>query len=149
MRILKLFLISLLFFLLLLTAVGLLFPAHVQVSRATDLPGQRRSVLMGLMQTDRFQSCLTDSANTRIPFTVATDSSLVWQQGKDTRVVWTFHGREGQVTLQAVVQTRLGWLPWQRFRSLLMEPRYGPWLETRLERFKDCLDRAHWASEVP
>jgi len=149
MRILKLFLISLLVFLILLTAVGLLFPAQVQVSRATDLPGQRRSVLMTLMQTDRFRSCLIDSANADIPLVVSSDSTLVWQQGKDTRVVWTFHGREGQITLQAVVQTRLGWLPWQRFRSLLMEPRYGPWLERQLEKFKDCLDRAQWASVVP
>lgn len=142
MRILKLIAISGLVFFCLFTAVGFLFPAHVQVSRALDLPGQRKTDLIRLLNDPDFRRCLSDSAGEWEPYANIVDSLVEWKQENNTRVSWIFHGNDGQITLQARVSVQLGWLPWQRFRSLLMEPRYGPWLENQLEEFKRCLDQS-------
>jgi hypothetical protein len=145
MRILKLFFISLGIFFLLLTGVGLLFPSSVQVSRAIDLPGQRKSTLINLMSQSAFQVCTLDTLERWGQPVQITDSSIVWRQG-ETTLSWILHGADGKITLQAHVKAEWGWVPWQRFRSLLMEPRYGPWMELQLGRFKKCLDRTQLVS---
>ena len=149
MRALKLIAISGGVFFCLFTAVGLLFPADVQVSRAIDLPGQRKAELIRFVADREFQHCLSDSTGEWVPYTALNDSLIEWKQENNTTMSWIFHGNDGQITLQARVQVQLGWLPWQRFRSLLMEPRYGPWLEKQLEQFKRCLDRTQLVGVSP
>lgn len=140
MRMLKLLLISVFIFFLLLTGVGLLFPAHVQTSRAIDLPGYDRVYLLELMKQPAFRVCWSDSIAQSGESVTKTDSSLIWRYADGTVVSWIFHGVDGRIALQGHVSARFNWMPWQRFRSLLMEPRYGPWLEKRLARFKVCVD---------
>ncbi len=142
MRILKLFLISFLVFFSVLTAVGLLFPANVQVSRAIDLPGYQRNFLLAHINDTLSQACWIDSSGQGNAVWLQTDTSAVWRYDEGTTLSWILHGKDGQITMQGHVEAQLGWLPWERFRSLLMEPRYGPWLEKRLERFKICLERS-------
>lgn len=149
MCVLKLIGISAGVFFFLFTGVGLLFPAQVQVSRAIDLPGQRKAELIRLLADRNFQRCLSDSTGEWESYATLNDSLIEWKQQNKTRMSWIFHGRDGHLTLQARVQVQLGWLPWQRFRSLLMEPRYGPWLEKQLEQFKRCLDRAQLVGVSP
>lgn len=149
MRVIKLLLLSFTVFFLLLTAVGLLFPARVQISRAIDLPGYQRSYFIKMMDEPAFMTCWADSAGYARESTRKTDSSLVWQYRDGTVVSWIFHGMDGRITLQGHVASHFNWLPWQRFRSLLMEPRYGPWLEKRLARFKSCIDGNQVASVFP
>lgn len=149
MRFFKLIGISFLVFFCLFTAVGLFFPSQVQVSRALDLPGQRKSDLIRLLDDLDFRRCLSDSTGVWEPYATLVDSLVEWKQENNTRMSWIFHGLDGQITLQARVSVQLGWLPWQRFRSLLMEPRYGPWLEKQLEKFKRCLDRSQLVRVSP
>lgn len=149
MRVLKLLLLSFTVFFLLLTGVGLLFPARVQISRAIDLPGYQRSYFINMMDKPAFMACWADSAGFARESIRKTDSSLVWQYRDGTVVSWIFHGIDGSITLQGHVESRFSWLPWQRFRSLLMEPRYGPWLEKRLGRFKVCTEENQVASMLP
>lgn len=142
MRILKLFLYSVVFFFLLLTAVGWLFPANVRISRAIDLPGQQRSMLIQRINDPAFRDCwFGDSSRIFLRDDLQrTDSSwsLLFADARQ-RLTWVFYEKEGSVILQGRMDVELGWLPWQRFQSLLLEPRYGPWLENRLQRFKGCL----------
>ena len=142
MRILKLFLYSVSFFLLLLTAVGLLLPSKVHISRAIDLRGQRKTDLMQRIVDASFQACwLGDSGQLLMKNGIRrTDSSIfVSLSNSKQQLGWVFHGTDGAITMQARIDVALGWLPWQRFQSLLMEPRYGPWLEAQLNKFQQCL----------
>ncbi|MFM7672521.1 MAG: hypothetical protein ACKO6Q_08035 [Bacteroidota bacterium] len=149
MRILKLFLISLLSFFQLLTAVGLLFPRFAHVSRAIDISGQSKSSVLDRMLQPAFLACWRDSFAPSIAYTKISDSTISWQAASGVRLTWTLHGRDGMITLQGHVQGEFGWLPWQRFRSLLLEPRYGDWLEKQLEQLKRCLDRTQVDSVSP
>lgn len=150
MRYLKLLLLSIIFFFLLLTGVGLLFPASVHISRAIDLPGQRRSDLMQLMEDPSFRRCWQDSSEAGTgTIRRASDSSFTIDSEQKTTLHWVFHGAEGMVTIQGRIDVELGWLPWQRFQSLLLEPRYGAWMEKELERFRRCLNAAQLVSTYP
>jgi hypothetical protein len=142
MRPVKLLFISLLFFFGLLTAVGLLFPATVHISRAIDLRGQRKTDLMQRIVDASFQACwVGDSGQLLMKNGIRrTDSSIfVSLSNSKQQLGWIFHGTDGAITMQARIDVALGWLPWQRFQSLLMEPRYGPWLEAQLNKFQQCL----------
>ena len=141
MRLFKLFLISLLVFFVFLTAVGLLFPSTVRVSRAVDLPGQQKAALIRMISNPVLQTCWRDTTGRLQGFSPLNDSTLVWIDRSDLSVRWIFHGKDGAITLQALATAQLSWQPWERFKSLLMEPRYGPWMEANLTAFKRCLDR--------
>jgi len=86
MRILKLFLISLLSFFVLLTMVGLLFPSTVKVSRAVDLPGQQKEALIKWIKEPDFQSCWTDTTGQMKAFglvalgsfSILADGTQIW-----------------------------------------------------------------------
>jgi len=150
MRHLKLVGYSLVFFFLQLTAVGLLFPGDVHISRAIDLPAQRKASLMQWMNDASFRWCWQDSMGRMNPQPIRTsDSSYALLMNDRTTIQWIFHGADGRITLQGRVDVQLGWLPWERFKSLLMEPRYGSWLEKELEKFRICLSSAQLAAVSP
>jgi len=89
-----------------------------------------------------FQACwLGDSGQLLMKNGIRrTDSSIfVSLSNSKQQLGWVFHGTDGAITMQARIDVALGWLPWQRFQSLLMEPRYGPWLEAQLNKFQQCL----------
>lgn len=150
MRYLKLLAYSVVFFFLLLTAVGLLFPGELHVSRAIDLPGQQRASLMRSIDDASFRRCWLDSMDRSILLLArTTDSSYALPLSDGTSLRWTFHGRDGSITMQGQVDVRLRWFPWERFKSLLLEPRYGGWLENELEKFRRCLTSAQVAGSFP
>lgn len=152
MRILKLFLYSVSFFLLLLTAVGLLLPSKVHISRAIDLPGQRKQDLMHRINDSTFRACWVLDAAGTLPskwLSVSDSSWMLVMPNSNQNLYWVFHGRDGWVTLQARMDVELGWLPWQRFQSLLLDPRYGPGLEKSLNAFKDCLSATPVVYSLP
>lgn len=150
MRHLKLVGYSLLFFFLLLTAVGLLFPGDVHISRAIDLPGHAKASLMKWVNEASFRQCWQDSLSRMSPQPIrASDSSYTLLLNDRTAIQWIFHGADGRITLQGRVDVKLGWLPWERFKSLLLEPRYGSWLEKELEKFRICLSSAQVAALSP
>lgn len=142
MRPVKLLILSLPFFFGLLTLVGLLFPSTVHISRAIDLPGQQKLDLMKRFEDPAFRLCwMGDSGQILFKDGIQrTDSSITLAgTGSKQRLGWFFYGKEGSLTLQARMDIELGWMPWQRFQSLLLEPRYGPWLEDQLNEFRRCL----------
>lgn len=152
MRILKLFLYSFSFFLLLLTAVGLLLPAQVHISRAIDLPGQRKQELMLRIDDAAFRACWQLDSSGILPgkwLPVSDSSWMLVMPHSNPKLYWVFHGTDGWITLQARMDIELGWLPWQRFQSLLLDPRYGPGLEKSLNAFKDCLSATPVVYSLP
>lgn len=145
MRPLKLLLLSLLFFFGLLTVVGLLFPSTVHISRAIDLPGQKKQDLIQRIEDSNFRHCwLGDTGQVLLKNGFRrTDSSLIISVSDSKQQLgWYFHGKDGAITLQARIDIELGWMPWQRFQSLLLEPRYGPWLEEQLNNYRKCLSNS-------
>ena len=105
MRPVKLLFISLLFFFGLLTAVGLLFPATVHISRAIDLRGQRKTDLMQRIVDASFQACwLGDSGQLLMKNGIRrTDSSIfVSLSNSKQQLGWVFHGTDGAIALRRV-----------------------------------------------
>ena len=145
MRPVKLLIFSLLFFFGLLTAVGLLFPSTVHISRAIDLPGQQKTDLMKEFDDPAFRLCwMGDSGQVLFKNGIhRTNSSISLADNNSAQSLgWFFYGKDGAIILQARMDIELGWMPWQRFQSLLMEPRYGPWLESQLNQFRKCLSES-------
>ena len=115
MRYIKLALISLVVFSVLISLFSLFFPANVRISKAIDINASRETV------------------QKQIP---AIDSVI--SMGKSAKTGWNIleSGIPGTVTVQGYIDFYLGWLPWQKFSSLLLEKRYGPLLEKGLEQLK-------------
>lgn len=143
MRLLKLFLLSLIVFFLLLTGIGLLLPAQVRVSRAIDIRSKDKNVLYLLADTARWKDWhpLFFRPDTRplVNISSQTDSSLeatlrFGDYSQRNSFVLHAYPHTQTKTLQWYQELRSGWLPWQRLRSLMYEGTYGVMMEAGLKR---------------
>lgn len=125
MRHFKLLFLSILFFFGLLTVVGLLFPSTVHISRAIDLPGQKKQDLIQRIEDSNFRQCwLGDTGQILLKNGFhRTDSSLIVSVSDSKQQLgWYFHGKDGVITLQARIDIELGWMPWSGFRVYCWSP---------------------------
>jgi hypothetical protein len=152
MRLVKLAVISFIIFAGIFTAMSLLVPSHIRVSRAITLSRDADSVFYFIKNTSqwhRWHPALqgTDSntlhKNKVLLLPVSrTDTSFVvrWQQpGKKAMVNgWQLHrfGTADSVALQWYMDFQLQWYPWQKFGSLLYEGTYGRMMEQGLQNIK-------------
>lgn len=156
MRLIKFAFISLLVFILIITALSLLIPSHIRISKAITISSGSDSVLQLIGDTAQwprwhpmFQS---REANTwlrdhNIELTpLAKTGSLVvvqWQQPGKNLIVngWQLHrfGTADSMALQWYMDFRLRWYPWQKFGSLLYEGTYGRMMEQGLQNIKVLL----------
>jgi hypothetical protein len=152
MRLIKLALISFIIFAGIITAMSLLIPSHIRVSRAISLSRDADNVFYFINNTSQWPKWhpalqASDSNAFRknqiilVPIS-KTDSSLVlrWQQRGKKPVVngWQLHrfGTADSVALQWYMDFKLPWYPWQKFGSLLYEGTYGRMMEQGLQRLK-------------
>ena len=150
MKLVKLAFISLLFFFLLLTGIGLLLPAQVRVSRAIDVAGSGNRVLHMISDTGSWKHWHPLFAHKTTPAVVyitnRTDTSVLatvqtgTNQAENVFILHSYAHTQTQ-TLQWYQDVRSGWLPWQRLRSLLYEGTYGVLMEQGLKRL-DSVQKA-------
>jgi len=147
MRIIKLGLISVVFFAVMITLVSLLFPSHVRISKAVDINSDKETVLAQLKDTSNWKNWYpgADSSMPVVELT-ATDSSIQFHQvGNVNRSGEGFNimpvGQPHTVTVQWYMDIHLHWYPWEKFSSLLLENRYGPFMERGLTRLKAYLEK--------
>jgi hypothetical protein len=151
MRIIKLGIISFVIIFLIITLISLMFPSQIRISRATNLPNQRDSILSLLKNERAWHPAYFDSASsvqmsklqkTRIE---QTDSTLVYtlQQSGRKRVNngWKIYGTpvSDSLTLQWYMDFQLSWYPWEKFSSLFYESTYGTMMEKGLYNLKKKL----------
>jgi hypothetical protein len=167
MRIIKGALISFSLIFLLLTAMSLLMPSRVRISRAADIRMQHDS-LQAYLATLRNWTCWmpalrgdstpvnfaaqssgagaalrTPTATIRI--NNATPGSITFtilQNGDSLTGGFTIiPGRSADSTvLQWYFDQRFKWYPWQKFKSLFSEKILGPEMEAGMEGIKRCTE---------
>ncbi len=153
MRFIKLGLISLISIFFILFLISLLFPSQIRISRAVNLPSQRDSIFSLLKNEQRWHPAYTDTsmakairgfARTNAAQTDSTFQYTLSAPGRKPVVNgWQVYGADAgdSLTLQWYMDFKLGWLPWQKFSSLLYEGTYGRMMEQGLANFRRRLTR--------
>jgi hypothetical protein len=154
MRLLKLAFLSFVIFFLLITAISLLIPSHIRISKAVNIGSAPDSILYFIKNQEQwplwhpaFQQRNSDSLlqqhNITIKPILQTDSLVTvrWQQGNHPPVLnsWQVHrfAASDSVTLQWYMDFQLPWYPWQKFSSLFYENTYGQMMERGLVQLKN------------
>jgi hypothetical protein len=146
MRILKLALISFLFFGVLLFLMALLIPSRVRISKAINLAIADSIVLQQVSDTSSWHLWhplyqAKQQAQQRT-MKKETDSLVIIDMtaasGRNVTNAWTLHrfGPADSLTLQWYMDFKLSYLPWHRFSSLFYEATYGRMMEKGLQNLK-------------
>jgi hypothetical protein len=153
-KLIKLALISVVVVFVIITAISLMFPSHVRISKATNLPNQKDSVfalIKNRTNWDKWNPVYQDSslkqqwehlASTTL---ASTDSDYViqLQQAGRKPVIsgWQVYRypSSDSITLQWYMDFKLSWYPWEKFSSLLYEKSYGRMMEQGLTNMKFLL----------
>jgi hypothetical protein len=149
MRIIKLGLISFIVLFGIVTLISLLFPSHIRLSKATNLPNRRDSIFALLNNDASWHPAYTDTsmkaARIQKKLLWQTDSTLVYQlqQGSKKAVTSGYELYGGpssdSLTLQWYMDFQLSWYPWEKFSSLFYERTYGVMMEQGLLNLKKQL----------
>lgn len=149
MRAIKLGLIFFTFLFVLMTLFSLLVPSHIRISRATNVPNKKETVLV-LLQSDFLWKANDEDSSESIhrfnkKIIEQTDSTYVLQlQQKGRKPVisgWQLHGASpaDSLALQWYMDFQLSWYPWEKFSSLFYEKTYGVMMENGLSNLKKQL----------
>ncbi len=162
MRVVKLGLISIVFFSLLLTAFSLLLPSQTNISRAIDINAPADTVYNYINNMAKWKNWYADydfskASLSTAPFgkgasltinktTVTLQETLpykikaVWQKGKNNPVKGEFNfiarDSASSMTLQWNFIQKVKWYPWQKLASMLSDKTLGPFMEKSLENLK-------------
>ena len=165
MRIIKLGIISIVFFAVLITGFSLFFPSYIRISRAIDINGTRDSVLLQVSNVENWKNWFpgADSAELIIQdgvakgITTKNSQQLILSAVSDSTILaitsnpgfkdgesgWNFLSTSipDIITIQWYMDFHLHWYPWEKFSSLLLEKRYGPMLEIGLGNLKKLIEK--------
>ena len=167
MRLLKLSLISFFILFSIVTAIGLLFPSTVKVSRAVNISATYDTVYLYLNDikywklwmdgadtgTISFFSAKTAGKGTiaaigtgKVTITNCTRDSILteWKsaQGNIQQSAFIILADSVQniSTVQWYFEQKIGWYPWERFGSMANDKILGPIMEQSLDKLKKQLE---------
>jgi hypothetical protein len=155
-RLIKLALISIVFLFIVVTAISLLIPSHIRISKAIDIYGPKDAVLALISDTAKWKTwhpafIVNDSTpkfpKVNITHKIESDSEVVMylqQQGKPEVINgWKIYQTTptGSLTLQWYMDFHLKWYPWKKFGSLFYENTYGAMMQSGLENIRQLSDR--------
>lgn len=165
MRLIKLAIISFIFFFLLITGISLLIPSNVRISKARDINADKDSVLvqindatnwknwypgadtLELLRIEGVVKGIITRETQGIIISSANDSVVTaGNAGPGSRrseMGWNImqQGGKGPVTVQWYMDFHFRWYPWEKFSSLLLEKRYGVVMEQGLDKLKKFVER--------
>lgn len=157
MRFIKLAIISVFFLFILATAIGLLLPSNVIVSRAVDITAPKDSIFNLVKDLRQWKNWVAGMDRAGIEIYSATEANLAGTKisivsTKDYIVLSNWTGKKGTVqesiirviqdssSPKAVAQWQftehLKWYPWQRLGSMMNEAVMGTQLENNLATLK-------------
>ena len=171
MRLFKLFIISVTILSFVVTAISLLFPSDIRISKAINMAASPGSVIQHISDPAKWKDWYPglDSARFFYPKDavrgtgvikgfINKDSSLQFIniiEKKNDEVIAEIRSGERKIisgwktisyphtdstTLQWYMDFHLRWYPWEKFRSLLFEPTYGPGMEKGLNNIKKLVE---------
>lgn len=151
MRLIKLAFLSIVFLFVVVTAISLLIPSHIRISKAINIYGAKDSVFDLIKDTTKWKEwhpafIPNDSARKFPAINILqkseSDSEIVMhlQQVNKPEVItgWKIyqHAITDSLTLQWYMDFHLKWYPWKKFGSLFYENTYGIMMEKGLENIK-------------
>jgi hypothetical protein len=164
MKLIKLAIISIVLLFLLVTAVSLLFPSHVRISRATDISASKDSAMVMLRNPLNWKYWFPGADTLAVVFLNGKPIGLKLADGKELKISsgtdsstnaqidgasfygtgWNCisDGTADHITVQWYMDFQLKWYPWEKFSSLLLESRYGYQMEQGLQKLKAKLESA-------
>ena len=161
MRVLKLFVISIVVFTLFIIALSLLFPSRVRISRAIDIGVPKERVLKEVgdlkqwqfwndmttkdeLTNKRFSDTLfsSDQMQVKLMSVDAQNVTTSWDRNKTEPVTSGFQviGGENSTTVQWYFDFELQWYPWEKFGSIIFDKQLGPPMETSLTNLKKFIE---------
>ena len=158
MRLIKLALISFFVFFAIVTAISLLIPSHVRISKAINISHTSDSLYSLIANRSQWRrwhpafklkniDSLLQVHEITITPVVNTDSLVTvhWQQAGKNPVVnsWQIHrfSASDSAALQWYMDFQLPWYPWQKFSSLFYEKTYGTMMTRGLNNIDSILRR--------
>jgi len=162
MRFLKLAVISVLFLFIAVTAIGLLLPSSVVVSRAIDIKADKDIVYRKMSNMYQWQQWMVGLDKEGVQIQSATSGNFLGTQVKITdtnhyiiQSSWTgkkgtvqhsimriiFHEASPQIAVQWQFTEYLKWYPWQRFGAMMNEAVTGAQLEQNLSSLKKLVEQ--------
>ena len=156
MRVIKLGLISIVFLFLVATAISLLIPSHIRISKAINLSAQKNVVVGYIKDTTKWKQwhpafIPSDSAKkfpaiTIIPKAV-NDSEVVMQMQQENKTAvisgWKIYeyASTDSITLQWYMDFNIKWYPWQKIGSMFYENTYGVMMQEGLTNMKQLVQK--------
>lgn len=155
MRLIKLAFISILLLFFVVTAISLLIPSDIRISKAINIHSGEDSIFALIRDTTKWKqwhpAFISNDSATAFPQIhivqqSESDSEIVMhlQQGDKPEVVngWKIYQypHVDSLTLQWYMDFHLKWYPWQKFGSMLYEKTYGTMMEKGLENIKNRVE---------
>ena len=153
MHVIRLGIISFFVFFGVVTAISLLVPSHIRLSKAINIAAPGDSILAMIKDTAQWHEWHPGFQQLGLEPTlqqnklslkkVAISDTLVsysLQQPSKSSVIntWQLHevAQADSITLQWFMDFKLKWYPWQKFSSLFYESTYGKLMEKGLNNIK-------------
>ena len=166
MKLIKLAVISFVFFFLLITAFSLLVPSRVTISKVVEITAPKEKLMEQLSDPVQWKNWYPNAANASllvidgVPKGIhsgrnteqglmitsvepdAVKAKNVGPGAKDVSTGWNIMNaeRSGTYTVQWYMEFRLKWYPWEKFSSLLFDKQYGSQMQTGLDNLKKQLE---------
>lgn len=165
MRILRFAFFSFLLLFLLVTGISLFFPAQVRISRAVDIQAPASLIQAQLSQPDQWRNWFPGVDTLRlivengraVGIRTPNGNALLLKEASPVEVTaagnlgasiqasmgWNILGQATALhrTVQWYMDFEFDWYPWEKFASLLLEPRYGPLMEKGLQQLKSYCEQ--------
>jgi len=144
------------FLFLLITAISLLIPSNIRISRAINIHGQKDSIFKLVGDTSNWKqwhpAFIPGDSAAKFPVIQIVsrsqnDSEIVMhlRQENKPKVIngWKIytHQQVDSITLQWYMDFHLQWYPWKKFGSLFFENTYGAMMEQGLENLKGVMNK--------
>jgi hypothetical protein len=163
MHFLKLGLISVIVLFIVTTAISLLLPSRVLVSRAADMHGSTQRLTSAIGDLQNWQNWMTDAKGekgihsydgksglltigpTKIKLINKTDSTVITNWQTSTEMTGTFriinhHTPDSLFTVQWQMEQHVKWYPWEKFASITKDELWGGSMEKSLDNLKSIIE---------
>jgi hypothetical protein len=162
MRFLKLIFFSAVILFVVLTAMGLLLPANVNISRAIDISKDSTVVFNKLKnienwnewmeglkdstQKAKFQNNAWSTSSTTIKIISAENNTVKTEwisEGKTHLASFNIFTSNNKTTVQWLFVQHFSWYPWERFSSIFIEKAFGQIMEQSLQNLKNICEASN------
>lgn len=155
MRLIRFAIMSMVILFALATAIGLLLPSRVIVSRAVDISAAPEKVRVFTHGIDKWSTWVAGMGDTSVHVYSAADAQIgnnrvSMQLQNDSTFVTKWQGRSGSpqlstmriiplgaiTTVQWQFEQEIGWMPWERMGSMMNDKILGVMMEQNLASLK-------------